>query len=131
MLTARIMNDCEKYLGLPMVRKKSKANTFREIWERISNRVLSWKEKFVSKASREILIKMVAQAILTYSMNLFKLLNSLYDNINSILARYWWGQKKEERKLHWINWQKLCIGKARGGMGFRDINAFNLAMLAK
>ncbi|XP_075650106.1 putative mitochondrial protein AtMg00310 [Castanea sativa] len=125
------MNDCEKYLDLPMVGGKPKANTFRESQERISIGVLGWKEKFISKASWEILIKTIAQAIPAYSMNLFKLPKSFCDNINSILARYWWGQKKEEGKLHWINWQKLCKGKAKGGMGFRDINAFNLAMLAK
>ena len=110
---------------------KSKANTFREIQEHISNRVLGWKEKFISKAGQVILIKTVVQAIPTYSMNLFNLPKSLCYNIKSILARYWWGQKKDERKLHWINRQKLCAGKASGGMGFRDINAFNLAMLAK
>lgn len=66
-----------------------------------------------------------------YSMSLFKLSKSLCDNINSTLARYWWGQKNEEKKIHWINQQKLCTAKDGGGMGFQDINAFNLAMLAK
>ena len=92
---------------------------------------MGWKEKFISKAGREILIKMVAQAIPTYSMGLFKIPKSICDNINSILSKYWWVQTKEERKIHWINWQKLCTHKKKGGMGFRDVSAFNLAMLAK
>ena len=87
--------------------------------------------KLISKAGREILIKTVAQAIPTYSMCLFKLPKAICDKINSLLANYWWGQMKDERKIHWINWQKLCTQKKRGGMGFRDISAFNLAMLAK
>ena len=91
MLGARIIMDCEKYLGLSMVGGRAKTTTFREIQERISKRVLGWKEKFISKAGGEIFIKTVAQAIPTYFMSLFKLPKALCDNINSTLARYWWG----------------------------------------
>ena len=131
LLGARIMTDCEKYLGLPMVGGRAKTTTFREIQERVAKRVLGWKEKFISKAGREILIKTVAQSIPTYSMGLFKLPKAMCNAINSTLANYWWGQKYDERKIHWVCWQKLCTDKNRGGMGFQDINAFNLAMLAK
>ena len=98
MLGARIMSNTEKYLGLPMVSGKSKVNTFKELQEKITKRMMGWKEKFISKAGREILIKMVAQAIPTYSMGLFLIPKSICDNINSILSKYWWGQTKEERK---------------------------------
>ena len=131
MLGAQILSDCEKYLGLPMVGGKSKVGTFREIHERIANKVMGWKEKFLSKAGREILIKTVAQAIPTYSMGIFKLPKSICDSINSVLSKYWRGQTKNEKKVHWINWGKLRSPKNRGGMGFRDLNTFNLAMLAK
>ena len=60
MLGARIMEDCEKYLGLPMVGGKSKINTFRELHEKINKRVFGWKEKFISKVGREVPIKTVA-----------------------------------------------------------------------
>ena len=68
---ARVMENCEKYLGLPIVGSKSKLNTFKDLWEKITKRVLGWKEKFISKAGREILIKTVAQAIPIYSMGIF------------------------------------------------------------
>ena len=67
------MEDCEKYLGLPMVGGKSKVNTFWELREKISKRVMGWKEKYISKAGREILIKTVTQAIPTYTMGIFKI----------------------------------------------------------
>ena len=102
------MTECEKYLGLPMPNGKSKVGTFKELQERITKRVLGWKEKFISNAGREILIKTMAQAIPTYSMSLFKIPKSICDSINSLLARYWWGQTGAERKIHWLSWNKLC-----------------------
>ena len=113
-----------------MVGGKNKVNTFKELRERIAKRVTGWKEKTISKAGREVLIKSIAQVISTYSMSLFKLPKNLCNDINSIIAKYWWGQMSDEKKVHWINWKRLCDLKKKGGMGFRDIYAFNLAMMS-
>ena len=78
----------------------SKVNTFKEIQEKISKHVMGWKEKFISKTGREVLIKTVVQAIPTYFMSVFRLPKSICDGINSLLAKYWWGQDHEERKIH-------------------------------
>ena len=110
---------------------RSKVNTFKGLQEKITKKMMGWNEKFISKAGREILIKTMAQIIPTYTMGIFKIPNALCDTLNSKLAKYWWGQTKDEKIIHWINWKKLCLPKTRGGMGFQDIQAFNLALLAK
>ena len=86
LLGARVMEECEAYLS--MVGGKSKVNTFKDLQEMITKRVMGWKEKFISKAGREILIKTVTQAIPTYFMGIFKIPKALCDTINSTLAKY-------------------------------------------
>ena len=95
-----ILENCETYLGLPIVGGKSKLNMFKGLHERITKKAMGWKEKFISKAGREILIKLVAQAIPTYTMGIFKIPKALCDILNSTLAKYWWGQTKDEKKIH-------------------------------
>ena len=107
LMGAQVMTNCEKYLGLPMVGVKPKVSTFKGLQERITKKVMGWKEKTISKAGRETLIKSVAQAIPTYSMSIFKIPKSVCEDINSVLAKYWWGQTKSEKKIHWINWKRL------------------------
>lgn len=34
-------------------------------------------------------------------------------------------------KIHWVAWEKLTGSKSKGGLGFRDLYTFNIAMLAR
>ena len=85
----------------------------------------------LSKARKEILIKAVAQAIPTYTMSCFKLPDSLCEDLTSMIRNFWWGQKKDEKKIAWLSWDKLCEPKSCGGMGFKKIKQFNMALLVK
>jgi hypothetical protein len=90
-----------------------------------------WKEKLLSKAGKEILIKAVAQAIPVYAMACFDLTKSLCDDISSMIGRYWWSNMDKENKIHWVSWENMTKPKKDGGLGFRDLHSFNLAMLAR
>ena len=85
----------------------------------------------LSRARKEVLIKAVAQSIPIYTMGVFQLPIKLCDELNSMCEKFWWGQVGNERKIHWRSWDKLTVAKKKGGMGFRDLRAFNLAMLAR
>lgn len=128
---AQIVQQHEKYLGLPLVVERGKKKAFNCIKDQVGRKIAGWKGNVLSNAGREILIKAVAQATPTYTVNYFKLPDSLCSEINSMAGGFWWGEKDKVRKIAWVSRKNLCKPKAEGGMGFRNLKAFNLVLLAK
>ena len=125
------VSQYEKYLGLPSFVGRAKKQGFSYIRERVWSKIKGWKEKLLSNAGREVLIKLVLQAVPTFTIGCFKLPKSLCKDIESLICKFWWGCKGEARKIHWVAWNKLCLPKSQGGLGSRDIENFNLALLGK
>ena len=73
--------EYEKYLGLPSIVGRNKKAVFARIIERIWSKLKGWKEKMMSQAGREILIKVVAQAIPIYAMGCFLLPKGLLKDL--------------------------------------------------
>ena len=110
---------------------RSKNNTFTQLKQKVTSKVASWKEKLLTHAGKEILIKSVAQAVPAYSMSCFLLPNKLCRELTRMITQFWWEQMKNEKKLAWLIWDKMCLPKKKGGLGFRDLKSFNLALLSK
>ncbi|GJN18349.1 hypothetical protein PR202_gb05502 [Eleusine coracana subsp. coracana] len=128
-VNTKVHNDM--YLCLQVYMGRSKVKTFAYVKDRVWKRIQGWKEKLLSKARKEILIKAIVQAIPSYAMSCFDLTKTLCDAIGTMVSRYWWAQQEKENKMHWISWETLCRRKEAGRFGFRDPHLFNLAMLAR
>jgi hypothetical protein len=121
----------EKYLGLPVYVGRSRSQTFAYLKDRMWKKIQGWKERFLSKAGKDILIKACAQAIPTFAMSCFDLTKTLCEEMSTMICRFWWAQQEKENKVHWLSWEKLTQSKKDGGLGFRDLYGFNMAMLAR
>jgi hypothetical protein len=110
---------------------RSKTAAFAYIKDRVWKKIQGWKEIFLSKVGKNILIKAIAQAIPTSAMSCFDLTKTLCDEISAMICRFWWAQQEKENKVHWLSWELMTLAKKEGGLGFWDLYAFNMAMLAK
>ncbi|XP_019170982.1 PREDICTED: uncharacterized protein LOC109166487 [Ipomoea nil] len=129
-LGVELASNFGKYLGLPSFIGRNKRAVFAYIEDKIRQRIGSWNKKLLSQAGKEVLLKSVAQSMPTFSMSVFLLPESVCLSIQRTMNKYWWGTGAD-RGIHWKAWDKLCIPKKYGGLGFKDLRAFNLAMLGK
>lgn len=120
-----------KYLGLPELFGRKKKDLFTSIVDRIRQRALSWSNRFLSGAGKIVLLKSVLSTLPNYAMSCIQLPKSLCKIIQSTLTRFWWDSSDQKRKMCWIAWDKLTKTKKEGGLAFKDITAFNEALLAK
>lgn len=110
------------YHGLPSAVGRNKFEAFRFIKDGVWHRLESWSGRLLSRAGKEIMLKMVAQALPNYTMNLFLLPLDLCRQIEVLLNSFWWGQKNNSnRGINWMCWDRLCRPKAAGGLGFKKL----------
>ncbi|XP_059639320.1 uncharacterized protein LOC132281653 [Cornus florida] len=119
------------YLCLPLLLGQSKVAALNFISDRVSSRTKLLKGKLLSKAGREVMVKVVLLALPTYAMQCLKLPKQNCKDLFSMFLNCWWSGEEKSHKIKWISWDSICDSKANGGLGFKDIEAFNLVFLAK
>lgn len=70
-LGVKEMEQFESYLGLPTMVGCAKYQTFTYLKDKVWKKLQGWKGKLLSRAGEEVLIKVVAQSISTYTMGVF------------------------------------------------------------
>lgn len=91
------------YLGLPESFEGSKVSIMSFLKERIVQKIDGWQNKFLSARGKEVLLKVVALALSTYTMTCFLLPKTICKQVVSLLSNFWWQNNKD---------QEECTGKA-------------------
>ncbi|CAN1746948.1 LINE-1 retrotransposable element ORF2 protein [Linum perenne] len=120
------------YLGLPSIVGRKKKAVFAYIKDRVWERIQRWRSRPLSNGGKEVLVKSVLQAIPVYCMTTFLIPTTLAEEIQIMMNSFWWGRKGNGGGgISWMRWERLSVRKEHGGMNFRDLTGFNLAMLGK
>lgn len=97
----------------------------------MTKKIKDWKSRMLSQAGKLTLVRSVVQSIPTYLMTCFEVPDNIIQKIEGEIARFLWGQKGDEKRIHWLRRERLCRPKGEGGLGIRDLKVFNKALLAK
>ena len=73
---------------------RGKKKAFQFLKDRVWSKLYNWNKKSLSRAGKEVLLKTVAQALPTYTMNVLLLLIGVCRDIEKMFNSFWWGQKR-------------------------------------
>lgn len=130
-LVVNLVQSPNKYLGLDFMLRGKRIADFQFLVEKMSSKLQRWKSKLLSQAGRTTLIKSTLQSLPIYTFNCFKVPEAICNKMDAIIRAYWWGHELGEKKMHLVNWDKICKPKSEGGLGLRKFGLMNQAMLAK
>ncbi|KAM6587352.1 hypothetical protein CsatA_009957 [Cannabis sativa] len=120
------------YLGLPCSVGRNKNAILGFLKDKLRKRIQGWKGRILSRAGKEVLLKSVAQVLPSYAMNVFLLSSDTCKELWWLMAKFWWHSDSSSGKgINWMSWERLCHHKHAGGLGFRILTDFNLALLGK
>ncbi|XP_074288232.1 uncharacterized protein LOC141613398 [Silene latifolia] len=120
-----------KYLGLPTDLHGSKRELFKGLIDMVMRCISSWNGIFFTAAGRLTLISSVLSNLSIYFLSVFKIPVSVTNKINSLLSHFWWAGGRLGRTIHWCSQKFISLPKREGGLGIRNIECLNQAMLGK
>ena len=88
LLAVPTIKHYDKYLGLPSFFGRQTNTCFNQTMEWIWAKMQGWKERLLSQASKEVMIKEVIQSITTFSMSVFHLLVGLINDIEAMICKF-------------------------------------------
>ena len=117
---------------LPSLIGRNKKEVFSYLKSKLWQKVHGWRQKLLSRAKERCLDHTDGLDTTSYVMTSFLLPVSLADELQKMFNSFWWGSKRDGgRFLHWLSWDKMCVNKEGGRLGFWNLHCFNLAMLGK
>jgi hypothetical protein len=125
------LEDGLKYLGFHLKPNDYRKNDWTWLLAKLEKRLQVWSNKWLSRAGRLVLIKLVLEAIPVYWMSLSWIPKGILEKARRMSFSYLWRGKSENRVMPWVRWEKIVKPKALGGWGLKNIFLFSKALAEK
>ena len=119
------------YLGLPLGAPNKAGYVWDGVEERMRWKLALWKRQYLSKGGRITLIKSILASMPLYQLSLFRMPKVVARRLEKLQRDFLWGGGSTERKAHLVNWERVCVGKEKGGLGLRKLVHLNKALHGK
>ncbi|XP_057780066.1 uncharacterized protein LOC130998670 [Salvia miltiorrhiza] len=120
-----------KYLGVKIGGHLSRATDWSYVVERVKRKINGWKERRISFAGRVTLLRSVLFSIPIYQLSFSKIPKKVLSEIRSLMCKFLWVGGVEGKKICWVKWEELCREHREGGLGLKNLEWFNSALMAK
>ncbi|KAJ1691520.1 hypothetical protein LUZ63_015675 [Rhynchospora breviuscula] len=120
------------YLGLPLTDRRPDRATFQLLIDKLTKRLSGWKAKLLSRAGRLVLASSVLSTIPIFFMSVFKLPVWVIRAIDRIRRDFIWkGTTHQNRGIHLLSWDRMCLPKHLGGFGLINLSLHNISLLLR
>ncbi|XP_021844939.1 uncharacterized protein [Spinacia oleracea] len=119
------------YLGCPMDVDGRTTSVFMDLTHKISQKLCSWQLSKLSQAGKLILINGILVAMASHVLSIYMMPKYVLKRINSLLLRFFWSSSMSSRPIYWRKADVIQQHKADGGLGVRNIENLNKALLFK
>ncbi|KAL9661729.1 hypothetical protein QQ045_026557 [Rhodiola kirilowii] len=92
-----------RYLGIPLNSKAINAQDCSGLIDRITSRIHSWSNRYLSRAGRRLLIQSVLHSVISV-------------------------ERECNRQRFLVSWKEVCKEKIEGGLGIKDLSVMNEAL---
>jgi len=120
-----------RYLGLPLVSTRLSIADCQVLIDKVHNRISSWAAKLLSYAGRVQLISSVILHLQVYWCGAFILPRKVQKTIEAACRNFLWGGNWESNSMALVSWNDVCTPKVEGGLGLKQLKAWNRAALSK
>ncbi|XP_058783416.1 uncharacterized protein LOC131658099 [Vicia villosa] len=106
-----------KYPGLPIGANSKQIETWYPAIEVVKSKLSRWRNQCLSFGGRVVILKSVLTAIPVYFLSFFKAPAGIISKLESIFKKFLWGGSDNERRINWIQWEKVCRPLDERGWG--------------